>query len=113
MTFKEQLANDVDKVFLCTDEFADDAVYNSHDGTIVDKAIKVILDLDVDLGGTAYGVAEMVSISLSTADIPRPAIYDTILIDGTTYTVTQSIDGAVGMITVTCETDRRQTAGAL
>ena len=108
MTFKSQLANDIETVYFNDAEFADDAIYNSHDSSIVDKAIKVILDLGADLGGTDYGAAEMVSIVLKLIDIPRPAIYDNIVINGTSYTIKQSTGGAGGVVTVTAETDRRQ-----
>lgn len=113
MTFKDQMATDLDNVFFNDTEFADDAVYNSNDGTIVDKAMKVILDLSADLGGTDYGVADLVSITLKLADVPRPAVYDKIAIASTTYTIVNSIGGSGGAVTVAAETDRRQTVGGL
>ena len=49
MTFKTQMATDIENVFFNDTEFADDGIYNSSDGSIVDLAIKVILDLGTDL----------------------------------------------------------------
>ena len=93
MTFKAQMATDVNNVFFNDTEFADDGIYNSSDGSIVDLAIKVILDLGADLGSTDYGVAELVAISLKTSDVARPAVYDTVEIDDTVYMIINSSGG--------------------
>jgi len=113
MTFKTQMAVDVENVFFNNAEFADDGVYNSADGTIVDKAIKVILDLGADLGGTDYGVADLVSITLKLVDVPRPLIYDTVVINSKTYTLGQRISGGGEVVTMTAEEDARQIPQAV
>ena len=115
MTFKTQMAVDVSNVFFNDTEFADDGVYNSADATIVNKAIKVILDLGADLGGTDYGVADLVSVTLKLVDVPRPAIYDTWKSDasGIVYTLGQRIGGGGEVVTMTAEEDARQIPQAV
>ena len=113
MTFKTQMATDVENVFFNDTEFADDGIYNSSDGTIVDLAIKVILDLGSDLGSTEYGVADLVSITLKTSDVPEPAVYDTVMINSVSYKIGQRIGGAGGVVTVTAEADERMAPQGL
>lgn len=112
MTLKAQIASDIDAVFLNTDEFAIDAVYNSKDGTIVDKDIKVIREQLVNLQQTDYGAAGMESFLIAESDIPDPVIYDTITVGTDVYTVRNRVNGSDGTWSVMCHVDQRQSPGA-
>lgn len=110
MNLSTQITAD-DAIFFNTDDFAVAAKYNSADGTIVSASISVILDLEADLSGTSYGQANMAVIWLKQADVPRPAVYDTVTIGGTVYTVRQRGSGAHGVVQVYADADQRQNAG--
>jgi hypothetical protein len=110
MTLATQITTD-DAVFFNTDDFAVSAKYSSKNGTIISAAITVILDLDADLGGAAYGQANMASIWLKTADVARPAVYDEITIGTTVYTVRARGSGAQGVVQVYADTDQRHNGG--
>jgi hypothetical protein len=110
MTLATQITTD-DAVFFNPADFALAAKYNSKDGTVVSAAVTVILDLDADLGGAAYGQANMASIWLKTADVARPAVYDEITIGATVYTVRARGSGAHGVVQVYADTDQRQNGG--
>lgn len=93
MTLKTTMAADIESIFFNTDELADNAVYNSKDGTIVAKAIKVIIDFGANLGQTDGGLADIVQLILKKSDIDNPSIYDTITIGSVVYTVRQRLNG--------------------
>ena len=107
MTLATQIVSD-NSIFFNNDDFAVAAKYSSKDGSIVSASISVILDLEVDLGGTDYGMAEMASVWLKASDVPNPAIYDEITIGGTVYIVRTRARGAGGVLQVMVESDRRQ-----
>lgn len=106
-TLKEQILSDLDIIFN-TDEFADNATYTSKDGTIISKAIKIIVDFGADLSRTEYGSADFVQIRVKKSDIPNPSVYDTLILNGITYTVRQRLNGDNYIWNLITEADQRQ-----
>lgn len=107
-TFRDMLTADTQEVFLNTDDFAIDATYTSADGTIIDKAIKVLSQPESKLNPTDYGASATEMFTVSKTDVPDPVIYDKIAMDGTTYTVRSRITGNHYMWRLICDTDQRQ-----
>ena len=112
MTLAAQIPAD-NAVFFNTDDFGTVAKYNSKDGSIVSATITVLLDYAADLGGAAYGQADMVSIWLKASDVPRPAVYDSITIGSATYIVRTRARGDKDVFQVFADTDQRQNGGIL
>ena len=107
MTLKQQISSDL-SVFFNTDDFADSAVYNSHDGTYSSKSIKIIIDYNADLSKTEFGAADTTQIILQKSEIVDPKIYDTIVFDGVTYTIRQRLSGDNYTWNVAVESDQCQ-----
>lgn len=107
MTLKSLMVSDLDSVFFNTNEFADSAVYNSKDGAISNKAIKIIIDYNVNPQATEYGTAEMATIHVKRSDVSRPEIYDTIIFDEIEFVVRQKISGG-DVAVLSCEASKRQ-----
>lgn len=107
MTLKTVMAADIENVFFNTDEFADDAIYNSKDGSIVNKAIKIIEDLSANLGQTDGGLANLSQHKIKKSDIPNPSIYDTVTKDGVVYAVRQRLNGDNYEWNIILESDMR------
>lgn len=107
MTLKSLMVSDLDSVFFNTNDFADSAIYNSKDGTISNKAIKIIIDNNIALSDANYGMNEIATITLKKSDVDLPKIYDTITAGTTIYTVRQRISGDGYVWVVAVETDQR------
>lgn len=107
MTLKSLMNSDIENIFFNTNEFADSAIYNSKDGTISHKAIKVVIDNNIALSDANYGMNEIATITLKKTDVNLPKIYDTITVDTTIYTVRQRISGDGYVWVLAVETDQR------
>jgi len=86
MTFKDQLAVDLNNVFFNTDEFATPAVYTPTTG--IAKTINVIFNKEyAEIIGMS---ASRITCLCKTADITGAVPRETIVIEGTTYKIKES-----------------------
>jgi len=85
MTFKAQLAKDVENVFFNTDEGANTVVYQPKTGgnITVDALIEYETVLDTD----GYGASEVGTIMVKRSDVEKPTYGDKIVISGYYWTV--------------------------
>lgn len=108
MTLKAIMAGDK-SVFMDADEFGVDIRYSSKDGSIVSASITAILSPGEKLSQADYGACEMMSVIVAVDDVPSPAIYDTFVYSGTSYTVRSRNNGDLsGFWELVAEADQRQ-----
>ena len=75
--YRDQLALDISNIL--SEGFVDvAATYDSHDGSIAGKSVKIGIDRKDRLQPTGSGAAEAATITVEGADIPAPTIYDTL-----------------------------------
>jgi hypothetical protein len=108
MSLKSLIASDVSDVFFDTDDFADTGKYSSHDGTIVSAAVTVLFEAGGDLVQTEFGAAMQERVHVKKSDVPRPAAYDELTVDGTVYIVRNRFGGGGGVWVLIVEADPRQ-----
>lgn len=96
MTFKSNLAGDIDKIFLNTDEFADTITYTPDGGG--SKQIKAIVDgLDIIQSDVATRENETDTIRITinsdpTLGIASPGYGDTAIVKSLTYKLNSVLD---------------------
>ena len=115
MTFKDQMANDLDNVFFNTDEFAVEVVYTPK-ATGVGQSIKALVDYGLPENiqgnrGDGYtwtltcerdvrsdfvhgNTRSVATVTVNASDIPEPKYRDIITIDGVEFRVTEIFDHA-------------------
>ncbi len=108
MTLKAVMTADK-SIFLDSDEFGTEITYSAKDGSLVSASITVILSPGEKLSQADYGACEMISVIVAVDDVPSPAIYDSFIYDGTTYTVRSRTNGDLsGFWELIAEADQRQ-----
>ena len=96
MSFKDDLREDFDAVFLDANEFAEVAVY-THDGA--SREVRVLMDLTKDPEG--FTMPGQDAAYLTTSEIPELSHGDTFAIGGTVWTVS-SFERRDGTVEIVC-----------
>lgn len=108
MTFKTQMAADMQNVFTNSDEFGDVAIYANVAG-VTTADVPIVIAKGTNFQEMGYHGGQAATIVIPTANVAAPEIGGTLTVGSEVYRIDQIANQDSAATTVTCALDQRQT----